>query len=413
MSLKATLPVLRAFARARWLAARLRTRADLARHQRQQWARWRAHVTQAFPHHNPDALRMDKTALMADFAAFNQAELSAEQVRAKLEQGQVRPGLSCGASTGTSGNRGLYLITDAERYQWLGTILAKGLPDVWHRRHRVAVILPQNSALYQAGNQSRWLQLAFFDLTAGPEAWRERLEQFAPSVMIAPPKVLRWLAEHADLDRLQPRHVFAGAETLDPPDQQTVETAFRVRLGQIYMATEGLFGVSCAHGTLHLTEDFVAFDLEPVAGSDGRLVSPRVTDLARRFQLMARYQMNDLLRLATEPCPCGSPLQAVEAVVGRQDDVFWFGERMVTPDVLRNAILDADPAITDFRLQQRPDGKLVLCLPTRENAAAPAARTALDALLTARGITADIALEALTTDDLFARKLRRVERLRT
>ena len=54
----------------------------------------------------------------------------------------------------------------------------------------------------------------------------------------------------------------------------------------------------------------------------------------------------------------------MDAVEGRQDDVFWFGDRMVTPDVLRNAVLDCSPSITDFRIQQRLDGSVELRLPS-------------------------------------------------
>ena len=411
MQPSATVAVFRAFLHARWLQARLKTRAALEAHQQRGLRAWRSHLAASFPHLTGEALVMDKARLMADFPAYNQGQITADEVRAALDTGEVRPGVACGASTGTSGNRGLYVITDQERYRWLGTILAKGLPDVWRRRHRVAVILPQNSALYQAGNQSRWLKLAFYDLRDGPEAWGAALEAFGPTVVIAPPKVLRWLAENADLDRLRPRRLYAGAETLDPPDRRIIEENFGLRLGQIYMATEGLFGVSCSHGTLHLTEDFVRFDLEPVGEG---LVSPRMTDFSRRYQVMSRYQMNDLLQLSDKPCACGSPLQAVEAVVGRQDDVFWFDEIMVTPDVLRNAVLNADPSIEDFRLRQGTDGRVELALPLGlSEMVKAAALQGVETLLKRRGVEASVGLAELDQADLYARKLRRVERLRS
>ena len=86
------------------------------------------------------------------------------------------------------------------------------------------------------------------------------------------------------------------------------------------MATEGLLGTSCAHGTLHLAEDAVHFELEPVAGGD--LVSPIISNFTRETQIMARYRMNDLLRLKPEGCACGSPLRAIAEVAGRSDDIF-------------------------------------------------------------------------------------------
>ncbi|TIX93818.1 MAG: CoF synthetase, partial [Mesorhizobium sp.] len=110
-----------------------------------------------------------------------------------------------------------------------------------------------------------------------------------------------------------------------------------------YMATEGLFAVTCRQGGLHLAEDSVFFEFEPAG--DG-LVTPLVTAFRRQTQIMARYRMNDLLRLSEQPCNCGSPLRCVDEVVGRMDDVFRLesvaGQVLLTPDILRNAVLKAD-----------------------------------------------------------------------
>ena len=409
MSFSANRQVLGAYLHARRLDRALRTRSALEGYQNNKLRHWRQYVLDTFPQHNLETLRMNKAILMNDFSAFNRERLTAEEVRQKVSEGYVHHDIACGASTGTSGNRGLYVITDAERYQWLGIILAKALPEVWRVQHRVAIILPQNSALYQTGNQTQWLKVRFHDLTAGPEVWGPELLTFKPTVIVAPPKVLRWLAENADLDRLKPKRLFAAAETLDQPDRQIIELAFDLPLGQIYMATEGLLGVTCSHGTLHLTEDFVKFDFDWVSDN---LATPILTDFTRRYQLMSGYELNDLLHLQHEPCACGSPLQAVKEIVGRQDDVFWFGEDMVTPDVMRNAVLDADHRIDDFRIQQKLDGSVVLSLPNKFSAEIKdAAQAGLERLLRARGLNPQITRDDLNKNDLFSRKLRRVERM--
>ncbi|TGU70391.1 CoF synthetase, partial [Mesorhizobium sp. M1C.F.Ca.ET.144.01.1.1] len=133
-------------------------------------------------------------------------------------------------------------------------------------------------------------------------------------------KMLRHLA--AENFRLRPKRVFSASETLDPVDRPVIESFFRLPLDQIYMATEGLFAVTCRKGGLHLAEDSVFFEFEP-AGEG--LVTPLVTAFRRRTQIMARYRMNDLLRLSGQPCGCGSPLRCVDEIVGRIDDVFRLG----------------------------------------------------------------------------------------
>ncbi|AZO24734.1 CoF synthetase [Mesorhizobium sp. M1E.F.Ca.ET.045.02.1.1] len=351
----------------------------------------------------------DKALLMRRFEDFNIHRLTAAEAWAALARDGRAGSLTVGASTGTSGNRGLFVISEAEKYRWLGAILAKAAPDLLWRGMRVAVILPQSTGLYDSARKSRLIKLAFFDLTLGPEHWREALEAFDPTVIIAPPKMLRYFA--TDGFRLTPKRIFSAAETLDPVDRPVIEGFFRLPLDQIYMATEGLFAVTCRQGGLHLAEDSVFFEFEP-AGEG--LVTPLVTAFRRQTQIMARYRMNDLLRLSDQPCRCGSPLRCVDEIVGRIDDVFRLaspsGPILVTPDVLRNAVLKADRRIDDFRLvQTAPDAIELRLPPTLADDAATAAHKAMRRLLEARKADATVALVRAPLPLETSRKLRRVE----
>jgi putative adenylate-forming enzyme len=405
---------LAAFLRTRHLAKSLRQRADIEAWQAGRIRQWREKVLAKFLFYDEfrnkpfdDLPVIDKSVLMSDFAAFNRLGLTSDDGWAMFEgRFPQKPGFAVGASTGTSGNRGLYVISDNERYEWLGVILAKTLPRFPLESARIALVLPLNSALYKAANLPG-LSLRFFDLHDGLEAILPAVSKYAPDTVIAPPKVLRALAEN-DVP-LTLKRVFSGAEVLDPLDRAVIEDRFKVTVREIYMATEGLLGVACEHGTLHLAEDAVRFEWEqPAPGSD--LAAPIVTDFSRTTQAMCRYRMNDLLRLSSTPCRCGSPLQAVEAIEGRCDDLLVLNGKTVTPDILRNAIVDADRRITDFRLRQTGPAHLHLSLSdTLPVEAATLGRDALSLRLAALGIEADIELARppLTTS---ARKLRRVER---
>lgn len=353
---------------------------------------------------------MDKAQLMKDFANYNAPAVTAEQVRDAMARDFRIGSLTVGASSGTSGNRGYFVISDAERFRWLGTIVAKTIADLLWRRQRVAIILPQGTGLYESSNQTRQIELRFFNLTQGPEAWQNALETFDPTVIVAPPKVLRHMAERAF--HLRPVRIFSAAETLDPVDRPVIEAAFGTPLMQIYMATEGLLGVTCSHGRLHLAEDSIHFEYEPAGGG---LVTPLISSFRRETQILARYRMNDLLKLASAPCPCGSPLQAVEEVVGRRDDCFHLPgqteQQLVTPDVLRNAVLMADHRIDDFRIVQTGAQEIILTLPPElPKAAAENAMNKLQALLSDRQVLADITLTQAPLALDVTRKLRRVER---
>lgn len=408
------------FLRARSLARRLRTRADIEAWQAKRLERFVLKIAPRVPAYRDvnaktltDLPFMDKAQLMANFHLYNRAGVTAVEARAALA-GSGRIGrYSVGASTGTSGNRGLYLVSDHERFTWLGVMLAKALPDVTKVRHRVAIVLPASSRLYDSANESGRLSLSFFDLHRGVDVILPEVAAFAPTVIVAPPKVLREMAQ-ADLT-LAPKKLYSAAEVLDPLDRAVIEARFGVTLGQIYMATEGLFGVSCDKGGLHLAEDFVAFEWDRPADADG-LVAPLITDFTRSTQVMARYRMNDLLRLQAGHCDCGSPLQLVDEVVGRMDDVFRLprrdgqGDRLVTPDLIRNAIVRADSRISDFRVVQSGVRDVALRLPSERVAELPAAQAALGRLFDGLGLDVALTAEATPLPAPDGRKLRRVMR---
>ena len=394
---------LHAYLRTLWLTRAGQSRASFLRSQDRRYRRWlRRSVPKVnFHSHGTVPPLTDKALVMQRFADFNRAGITAAQGWAAFAASRRIGALTVGASTGTSGNRGLFVISDAERFQWLGVMLAKALPKFWAQR--VAVILPMHTALYDSAQQTRLVDLQFYDLSHPPADWLPRLLAHDPGVIVAPPKVLAWLTTQAPL---HPHTLYAAAETLDPPDRATIEAHFGLRLGQIYMATEGLLGVTCAQGTLHLAEDVILFEWEKV----GDLVAPVISSFTRHEQILQRYRMNDLLRLSTVPCRCGSPLQAVEEVVGRLDDVFRFANALITPDVLRNAVLDADRAIADFRLVQVSEVEVHLTL---SESALPeqlaAAMKAVSIVLARYGAFPQITTARAVMEPLPVRKLRRVE----
>lgn len=409
---------LRSFAAARWRARRFRTRSDIERYQAQRLAQLQLHLSANVPFYQggrvypfTDLPVIEKADLLENFAEMNIAGITLGQVRSAIAEGEERiGGHIVGQSTGTSGNRGYYLISEDERFVWLGTILAKTLPDALWRRHRVALALPGLSSLYRSATTGSRIALGFFDLAEGVESWVERLVEFQPDTIVAPPKVLRWLAEKG---KLSAANIFSGAEVLDPLDRKVIQDATGRTVRQIYMATEGLFGVSCPHGTLHLAEDAVHFEWEKVS-PESPLRIPIVTDFTRRAQALVRYRMNDLLELDEEPCTCGSPHQAVKRIEGRSDDIFELrtgrGTRLVTPDVVRNAIVDSDSAISDFRAYQTGPNAIEVRLEGQlPEALDKAVLGSLVNALQRLGAAPDIAIER-GIEPVFDRKLRRVER---
>ena len=87
------------------------------------------------------------------------------------------------------------------------------------------------------------------------------------------------------------------------------------------------------------------------------------------------------------------------------------GEVLITPDILRNAIVDADRRIVDFRLVQTGADTLELSLLTAlPDTAAEAARQAVEATVHRAGGVATAVLLRVPAFPVSALKLRRIER---
>lgn len=317
---------------------------------------------------------MDKATLMGDFTGFNTRGLSLEQVlpvaRQAEESRDFSPTLgdiTVGLSSGTSGNQGVFLVSALERQRWAGILLARTLPRhlmprllcPWRAPLRIAYFLRANSRLYTT-LASRRIDFAFHDLTLGLDASLTRLNVQNPDVLVAPATVLLGLAEAVLAGRLtiRPSHILSVAEVLESADADAIHTAFGVVPQQIYQASEGFLGYTCEQGTLHLNESHLHIEPDWLDAERTRF-QPIITDFSRRTQMIVRYRLNDILRVAETPCACGRVERAIAAVEGRADDVLWLpdlaGRQLLAlyPDVLRRALLMHGASLQEYEIHQQ------------------------------------------------------------
>jgi putative adenylate-forming enzyme len=375
--------VVAAFARDRWLT-HPPDRASLAAWQQ---LRLDAFLRDALPRApfyrdrvpRLDALPVvDKATVLGDFAAFNTVGVTLDaalDVATRAERSRdfapTLPGdISVGLSSGTSGTRGVFLVRPEERTRWAGTLLSRVLTtrsllrvlDLGGPPLLVAFFLRANSNLYTTV-ASRRIAFAFHDLLVPFEQHLSRLARQQPDVLVAPPTVLRALAETAAAGRLRiaPAQVVSVAEVLEADDVTAIERAWRVPVQQVYQATEGFLGITCPEGRLHLNEDLV--HVEPDWIDDGEAVpsrfQPIVTDFSRTTQLVVRYRLDDVLRVGEASCACGRPTRVIAAIEGRADDVLTLRATdgrpvRVFPDVVRRALALVE-GLGDYRLEQHGD----------------------------------------------------------
>jgi putative adenylate-forming enzyme len=414
-----TVSILRHFVWARWRAEHLHGE----KLERFQDTRAKKIVQYALKHspfyqvfwsgHNPEHWRtlptLGKPEMLEHFSSFNTRGISradAFEAAQAAESGGSRTtlqNLTAGLSSGTSGTRGLFLVSKQEQAAWTGTILARVLNVL--KPERVALFLRAGSDLYEGVGRGKFIQFRYFPLTLDLERILLELNEYRPSLVIGPASLLERVAQHIERLTFRPDRWIAVAETLEPQDKTRLERIFQGQVHQIYQATEGFLAASCRHGRLHLQEDIVGVQLEglplegPSEGTGERHFTPILTDLWRRVQPIVRYRLGDVLRLQNEPCKCGSSWRTVQ-VEGRLSDLFQLEDlhghaQVLFPDVLRQVIFGSSAQIQDYAAVQDRSGHLRIYLALTSSADLNSIQAKMCALLEGHGFR-DFRLELIS-----------------
>ena len=313
---------------------------------------------------------MDKQIMMDNFGTMNTVGLDGDEALAiaiKSEKTrdftQTYDGISVGLSSGTSGRRGLFVVSDHERYAWAGTVLAKFLPKGKLFGHRVAFFLRADNNLYETVG-SHLIKFQYFDIYKDMDANCQQLSVYKPTILVAPPSVLSVIADNIDAGELQiaPKKVISVAEVLDSRDEDRFKAVFRQDIiFQAYQCTEGFLAYTCHEGGMHLNEDMAVIEKERI---DKHRFIPIITDFRRISQPIIRYRLNDILVESTKACPCGSVMTLIDRIEGREDDIFIFKnsakkEVRVYSDMIGRCMLYAN-GFYEYRVVQTGYNKIVV-----------------------------------------------------
>lgn len=262
-------------------------------------------------------------------------------------------GISIGLSTGTSGNRSLFLVSEDERAKWVSAVLDRVIGFSLKKRS-VAFFLRANSNLYDSV-KSKTLRFEFFDLLKNLSSHVKRLNSLQPNILVAQPSMLLLLANEQKTGRLKikPEKIIGVAEVLYEEDCNYLEEVFEQIIHQVYQCTEGFLASTCSQGTLHFHEDFLIIEKKYINDEKSRF-HPIITDLSRSSQPVIRYELNDIVQ-EKKDCNCGSKWIGIESIEGRSDDIIKLksitgGTVNLFPDFLRRAIVTASEDIRSYGL---------------------------------------------------------------
>jgi putative adenylate-forming enzyme len=300
---------------------------------------------------------MQKELFMEFFDSINTVGIKKEEaLKLAFESEKTRDfspsikNISIGLSSGTSGNRGVFLTSKVEKAIWVGAILDRVIGFSLKKR-KVAFFLRANNNLYQAV-KSGLLSFTFFDLTTPIEEHIKKLMDLKADILVGQPSVLLAIAKSYQLADIKPtfNKIISVAEVLEDDHKEFFKSIFNCPINQVYQCTEGFLGYTCKKGQLHLNEDFLEIKKKYLDSNKTRF-HPVITDYLRSSQPIVRYELNDILHEGPV-CSCGSKSTVISKIEGRSDDIFRFlkngDEIIIYPDFIRRAVILASDQILNY-----------------------------------------------------------------
>ena len=314
---------------------------------------------------------IDKKIFMAKFDRINTKGIKKDEafeIALKAEESRdfasTMNGVSVGLSSGTSGNRGMFLTSRKEQEKWVGAILERVI-GLSFKKRRVAFFLRANNNLYEAV-KSKLIQFDFYDLQQNLNNLIVDFIKSNSNIIVAQPSVLLEIARHCDKHTISIKFdkVISVAEVLEEDIKTYVESVFKSPISQVYQCTEGFLAYTCKLGSMHLNEDFLKIDRHYL-DTEHTKFHPIITDYLRYTQPVIMYELNDILHIG-EQCRCGSQAAAISKIEGRSDDVFRFTkegeEYIIFPDFIRRAIILSQDTITNYIVSQKSNDEVTLSI---------------------------------------------------
>lgn len=349
-------------------------------------------LTKSIMMENFDALITDRAVRLADVDAWLQRDDGT---------GLYRGRYVALATSGSTGQRGVFLYNSAE---WIDCLASISRPMKWagvtpnpFRPLRSTMVTSTTPWHYSArvGRSLATRMLPTLRLDAGEpvDSMVRRLNDWQPHILVAYPSVLRQLADEQMLGRLRigPRFCATSAEVLTAETRRRIREAWGVGVFETYGATEyAPIAAECEAGRRHLFDDGAIIES---VDDRGRAVPPGelgdrvlLTIFDRHTQPLIRYEISDMIRISDKPCECGRPFRRMEEIEGRQEDVLYFGDVAIHPNVFHR-VLETVPA-SGWQVIQEEAGIIVNLTGLRDENARKSIASGLRGLLEAEGIVA-------------------------
>jgi putative adenylate-forming enzyme len=324
-----------------------------------------------------------------------------------------------GLSSGTSGNKGIYITPKSMTERLPFVFLARSGLSSRDLPFRILFLLRVFSQGFEDIN-APLIHLNYLSTMTPVDEIIRQINNDWINILMAPPSLVRQLLPWAGTITRPLKMIVSYAEVLEKEEKERFRRSFGTRVIEIYQASEGQIGSTCRCGNLHVNEDLVYIELYDKNGKPVDHPGPvgtrmLLTNLINTAQPLIRYEMNDLIQLG-ERCPCGSSFRVIDKVLGRSDDVLYLTNKdhvlqPVYPDLMSRWIITTSDSIREFRVSQTSHSNLEITIDVLDStgetkaAVAERLRDRLTSELSSYAIDADVGIriEAIQLPETMAK----------
>jgi putative adenylate-forming enzyme len=321
---------------------------------------------------------INKSILMTNFDQINTVGLTLDEVMTVAVEkelnkdylGYYKDEFVIGLSSGTSGNKGLYITPKSLTERLPFVFLARSGIPLRYLPFKILFMLRVFSQGFNDIN-SPLISLKYLSTMTPVDEIIRNINHGKINVLMAPPSLCRMLLPVAHRIVKPLKMIVTYAEVLEKEEKTRLSDVFQCRVIEIYQGSEGQFASACSLGNLHINEDLIVVEL--LDEQLNEVIKPHVaaahmvvTNLVNRAQPLIRYEMNDLIVL-DDPCPCGSRFRTIEKILGRNDDILYFKKKdgsiqHIFPDLFSRWIITSSENIREYKVIQQDDHSLTILL---------------------------------------------------
>lgn len=321
---------------------------------------------------------INKRIMMENFSTLNTCGLDRDEIMAYAIEKEINKDFLgyyldqyvVGLSSGTSGNKGIYVTPKSMTTRLPAVFLARGGFPMKLLPFKILFMLRVFSQGFDDIN-SKLVSLHYLSTMEPIMKVIDTINELRINILMAPPSFIRELLPYHENINVRIKRIMTYAEVLSVEDKLQFEKIFQTKVIEIYQASEGQIASACSHGFLHINEDLVHIE---ILDEDGNRIHEThkeghrmiLTNLINYTQPLIRYEMNDMIVL-DEQCPCGSHFRRIEKVLGRHDDLLYFynsiHEKIVVyPDLFVRWIIVISDLIREFQVVQEEINTLTITL---------------------------------------------------